>query len=402
MKQRVQGLTAIVAAIVIGSLGVVFALNHVRAAGASIYFSPASHSVAQGATTTFTVRANTGGANIDVAGLAITYDTAALEFVGASAASSPISNPAGSGAAYKNNGGTISGAYFTTTPVSGDIVLVTITFKARVSSGSASLQFSNPGANGTIIAGGGTDLGASLGSATVALTPPPATPAPSTPSSSPDKPTSNNSAPHNSSSGGSTSGYTATDTPAGTDPTARTPPQPGGESTALAGSVIPELKIGVFDKKNKPIKNKEVTLRSEPQTVKTDGDGFAIFKHVPIGNHTLSYRQGDTVHEMPIYVANGDVQTVVFDFAQRNLIIMWTILTALALSVAALVTVLVRRSGGFNFPSIKRRNPPSQPGPLGPNGATNFAPPTMHHKHSSTPGMIVGTPDGVKTFPEDK
>jgi hypothetical protein len=168
--------------------------------------------------------------------------------------------------------------------------------------------------------------------------------------------------------------------------------------------VIPELKVGVFDKNNKPLKNKEVTLHSEPQTVKTDGDGFAIFKNVPIGDHTLSYKLGGATHETPVYVASADTQTVVFEFEQRNLIIMWTILSGLALSVGALVFVLIRRSGGINSPRIKPRGPQSPAGPLGPNGATGFAPPQAHHWHAHTPasGMVVGGPDGVKKFSEDK
>lgn len=410
MKLHVQSLSAIVASIIIGSIGVVLALNHARAAGASIYFSPASRTVTQGATTTFTVRANTGGANADVAELAITYDTSKLEFAGVSAANSPINTPAGQGAAYKNSGSTISGSYFTLSPISGDIVLATITFKARVASGNTSVQLVSPGAGGTLIGGGGTDLGASLGSATVNFTAPPTNnPAPNNPgsggstgSSTPNKPT----APNNNSSGGnSSSGDPTTNTPTNTDPTASTGVQSEGEPILAASDVIPELKIGVFDKKNQPLRNKEVTLHSEPQSVQTDGDGFAVFKNVPIGDHTLSYDLNGTTHEMPVYVASADVQTVVFDFTQRNIMILWAILSTFVLAVAALVAVLIRRSGGaINFPRIRPRGPKPPTGPLGPNGATDFAPPKPHHWHSrsSAPGMVVGGPDGVKTFTEDK
>jgi len=406
VKPRVQKLSAILAAIIVGSTGVVFALSQVRAAGASIYFSPTSRSVVQGATTSFTVRANTGGANVDTAALTVTYDAAKLEFAGVSAGSSPISTPV---APYGNSGSTITGAYYTTTPVSGDIVLATITFKARVSSGSAAVQLSTSGANGTLLASGGSDLGAALGAATVSFTAAPTTPAPSNPGTpaptpttpTPSKPTTNN--PSSPSSGGSTSGNPATSTPTNNDPYSPAATQTEGEPVIAVSDVIPELKVGVFDKNNKPLKNKEVTLYSEPQTVKTDGDGFALFKNVPVGNHTLSYKLGNTTHEMPVYVATADAQTVIFDIAQRNLIIMWTLLAGLVLSVAALVVVLVRRSGG-NFPFIKPRGPKTPTGPLGPNGATNFAPPQTHHWRSRVPisGMVVGGPDGVKKFTEDK
>lgn len=406
---KIQKLPAILAAIIIGSTGVVFALSQVRAAGASIYFSPTSRTVTQGATATFTVRANTGGASVDAAALTINYDTSKLEFAGVSAASSPISSPV---AAYSNSGGTITGAYYTTTPISGDIVLATVTFKARVSSGTATVQLSTSGVNGTLIASGGSDLGATLGAATVNFTAPPATPAPSTPSPTPSSPTTPNNKPSSNqsqSNGGNNSSpdnNAGSDTPTPTDTSSPGPTaQDDGGPILSASDVIPELKVGVFDKKNKPLRNKEVTLHSEPQTVKTDGDGFAVFANVPIGDHTLSYKLGDAVHEMPVYVASADAQTVVFDFAQRNLIIMWTILSALVLSVAALVVVLIRRSGGtINFPRIRPRGPKSPSGPLGPNGATDFAPPKAHHWHSrsSAPGMVVGGPDGVKTFTEDK
>lgn len=403
MKQKVQRLSAVLAAIVMGSIGVVFALSHVRAAGASIYFSPTSRSVAQDATTSFTVRANTGGASVDTAALTITYDTAKLEFAGVSAGSSPISTPV---APYSNSGGTITGAYYTTTPVSGDIVLATITFKARVNSGSATVQLSTSGANGTLLASGGSDLGAVLGSATVSFTAAPTTPAPSNPSnptSTPASPTTNKSTTSSTPSGGSASSSPTTSAPTNTDPSSPADTQTEGEPIIAATDVIPELKVGVFDKNSKPLRNKEVTLHSEPQTVKTDGEGFAIFKNVPVGNHTLSYELGDTTHEMPVYVASADAQTVVFDITQRNLIIMWTILAGLALSVAALVTVLIQRSGGLNFPFIKPRGPKTPTGPLGPNGATDFAPPQPHRWHSHTPpsGMVVGGPDGVKKFSEN-
>lgn len=406
MKPQIQRLSAILVAIIIGSTGVVFTLSHVRAAGASIYFSPASRSVTQGATTTFTVRANTGGASVDTAALTIKYDATKLEFAGVSAASSPISSPV---ATYSNSGDTITGAYYTTAPISGDIVLATVTFKARVSSGSATVQLSTSGTNGTLIASGGSDLGAALEPATVSFAAAPTTPAPSNPTPTPSNPTtssptSNKPQP----SGGNTSsgGNAGADTPTSADtssPSATT--QDDGGPILAASDVIPELKVGVFDKKNKPLKNKEVTLHSEPQTVKTDGDGFAVFTDVPIGDHTLSYKLSGVTHAMPVYVANADAQTVVFDFAQRNIIIMWTILSALLLSVAALVVVLLRRSGhSINFPRIRPRGPKPLTGPLGPNGATDFASPKPHHwrSRSSASGMVVGGPDGVKTFMEDK
>lgn len=405
MKLEVQRLSAILAAIIIGSVGVVFALSQVRAAGASIYFSPTSRSVVQGATTSFTVRANTGGANVDTAALTVTYDTTKLEFAGVSAGSSPISSPV---APYGNNGGTITGAYYTTTPVSGDIVLATITFKARVSSSNTTVQFSTSGANGTLLASGGTDLGATLGTATVSFTAAPTTPAPSnpgTPTPAPTNPTTNKPTTNSPStpSGNASNTSNTIGAPTNNDPSSPAATQVEGEPLIAASDVIPELKVGVFDKNNKPLRNKEVTLHSEPQTAKTDGDGFAVFKNVPIGNHTLSYETGGTTHEMPVYVATADAQTVVFDITQRNLIVMWALLAGLVLSVVALVTVLIRRSGG-TFPFINPRGPKAPTGPLGPNGATDFAPPQTHHWRSRVPisGMVVGGPDGVKKFKGDK
>ena len=120
-------------------------LKTVQAAGGSIALSPNSVSLANGATTTVTVVANTNGVAISTADIALTYDASKLQVVSIT--------PVGltEGANYANNGsGTIQGgAYKSAAPFPVGGTLLSVTFKAKVGTGSAALQLSTAGAYGT-------------------------------------------------------------------------------------------------------------------------------------------------------------------------------------------------------------------------------------------------------------
>lgn len=116
--------------------------------------------------------------------------------------------------------------------------------------------------------------------------------------------------------------------------------------------------VGVFDKNHKPVKNKEVTLHSDPLTATTDKTGFATFTDVSPGTHTLIYSQGNQEYNSEVVVANNvvtedGVQTaptqslsVVYGFEQKDnwLTNNWLIVVLLVVLVAAFATILMRRN----------------------------------------------------------
>lgn len=62
--------------------------------------------------------------------------------------------------------------------------------------------------------------------------------------------------------------------------------------------------ILVKDKDGKIVKNKNVTLRSDPQTVKSDSEGAAVFKNVAPGDHNVEVESGSKVLSGSITVAD--------------------------------------------------------------------------------------------------
>ena len=120
-----------------------------------------------------------------------------------------------------------------------------------------------------------------------------------------------------------------------------------------------QVRIGVFDKENKPLRNADVTFHSTPQTAKTDGDGFVTLTGVAPGSHHLTYVSGGKTYSQEITVAN-DVKTdgskqvaatqsfsVVYDVTQAS--VTWV----RYLTVAVLLLTLA--AGGYFFINKQRR-----------------------------------------------
>lgn len=159
-------IASLVLALLLSGAGLLF--GTASAASAQIYVSPASSGVQSGSNVTVAVRANTGGSNADTAQVTLTYDPSKLTFVSVSTSGSPITG----GANYANTGSSIAGGAYTTSPVSGDILLFSATFRANVSSGSTTLGFSTSGVYDTEIDSSGTSLGAALVGGTVSFSQP--------------------------------------------------------------------------------------------------------------------------------------------------------------------------------------------------------------------------------------
>ncbi len=115
-----------------------FVASPVQAA-ANFYLSPVSLTVNQNTNFSVEVLVNTGGDSVNAVQANLSYDAAKLEFVNISTTNSAFEIEA------ENTGGagTISLGRGTLTAKSGDLLIATITFKALLGSGSATLSFSS-------------------------------------------------------------------------------------------------------------------------------------------------------------------------------------------------------------------------------------------------------------------
>lgn len=359
--------------LITGFISGVFLLQNAKAAGGNFHvFSAGSGSVAVGANISVPVYINTGGQLVDSIDMTFTYDSSKLEFQSASASGSPFNQSP----IYNNTGNSIVGGAYTTTAVSGDKLVFTAVFKAKVGSGSATVQV----AAGSAAYGSGNSIGAALGSGTISFTTP-VCPAGYT-GTYPNcvAPTSGGGTGGN--TGGSTGGNTGTGNTGGSNgtgntgnsngnskpatnnngtsqtPTSPTTTTPTTETTTAPG-VIPELSIGIYDKNHKPLKQKKVTLHSEPQTVTTDDKGIAKFKNVPVGDHTLVYTDAGKEYSQPLTLAsdlianagsNGvpttNATAVVFPIEQKSN-------TGLLVATSAGLALILALAGGWFL--IKRR-----------------------------------------------
>ncbi|OGY23208.1 MAG: hypothetical protein A2172_02405 [Candidatus Woykebacteria bacterium RBG_13_40_15] len=130
-KLLIAGLVSIILIFPLAPLSKVFA-------GGSLYLSPGSATVVQGATFSVSVRVNTGGTPANAVTANLTYPTASLDFLGISSAGSAFEIEAPS----SGGGGSITISRGTLSPVVGDKLLATLTFRAKVSSGLATVSFS--------------------------------------------------------------------------------------------------------------------------------------------------------------------------------------------------------------------------------------------------------------------
>lgn len=129
-------------------------------AAASLYLSPASSSVAQGSSFSVSVRVNTGGDGVNAVQANLSYPVDKLDFLGISTYGTAFEIQAentGGGGSIRIGRGHVGS-------VTGDQLVATITFKAKPSSGSATVGFTSGSAvvrtsdNKNIISGksGGT------------------------------------------------------------------------------------------------------------------------------------------------------------------------------------------------------------------------------------------------------
>ena len=62
------------------------------------------------------------------------------------------------------------------------------------------------------------------------------------------------------------------------------------------------LRVLVLGKDNAPLRNKSITIHSEPQTGKTDGDGAVVFNELAPGTHEVRYQDGDSTYKANVVV----------------------------------------------------------------------------------------------------
>jgi hypothetical protein len=149
------------------------ALALVQAAGASaagerLYLSPGSRTVAQGATFTVAIRVG-AGAGVNAAQADLAYPADLLDYVSASYGGSAFSVQAAS----SGGGGSVHLARGSLSTLTGDQLLATLTFRAKVAAGSANIAF----VGGSGLASDGADVPSSKAGASISFRPP-ATPAP--------------------------------------------------------------------------------------------------------------------------------------------------------------------------------------------------------------------------------
>jgi hypothetical protein len=143
-------------------------------AGASLYLSPSSTNVYGGSTFSVSVRANTGGASVNAVQANLTYPADKLDFYGIGTGGTSFEITAegsGGSGSIKIGRGTVSAK-------SGDLLVATVTFKAKPSSGSATVSF----AGGSTVVSSSTNKsilsGSSGGTYTFSEAPPPPKPKP--------------------------------------------------------------------------------------------------------------------------------------------------------------------------------------------------------------------------------
>lgn len=373
-------------------------------AGGSLYLSPGARTVSQGSSFYVSVRANTGGAPVNAVQANLSYDASKLDFLGIGAGGSVFGIQAeGSG-----GGGSVRIGRGTIGSVSGDVLVATVTFRARVSSGSATVSFAggsemdnsgNPIEAGT---SGGTYTFSSVAAQSESVQ------SGGGGSTTSTTPTANNTPvlkisdlkvtdvsrsqatvvwktkdPADSlveyGTGGQfflsassvdlvkdhkvtiATGLTAAQT---YNLRVKSKDSAGNIGTSGAIDFITEgfkVKIKLNDGRGKPIPGAQVTLYSEPQVAKTDTDGVAEFSNVSSGKHAISIEYKGKRDVQQVDVKEAD-QPQSFDVKVASIVVSpkvnW-------LYVLVPVVTLIIVAAGFSFYWFrvrkKRSPPPSNP-----------------------------------------
>lgn len=143
-------------------------------AGASLYLSPGGSTVTQGSSFSVSVRTNTGGAKVNAVQANLSYPADKLDFLGISTGGTSFEITAeGSG-----GGGSIRMGRGTVSAKSGDLLIATVSFRAKPSSGSATVSFTG----GSAVVSSSTNKsilsGSSGGTYSFSEAPPPPKPKP--------------------------------------------------------------------------------------------------------------------------------------------------------------------------------------------------------------------------------
>ena len=186
MQSIFQKINYVAATLLFTFTSLIATASPVFAASASLSLSPASTSAVIGSSFNIGIYVNTGGNNVNAVQANLTYPANQLDFVSISSSAA-----FGVDAQSTGGGGSVTIARGNIQPVSGNQLVATVRFKAKVSTGTATISFRD----GTSVVSGSTGIlgaGATKG-ATVALKPvPAATPAAPAPAKDTAAPTISN------------------------------------------------------------------------------------------------------------------------------------------------------------------------------------------------------------------
>lgn len=120
-----------------------------------------------------------------------------------------------------------------------------------------------------------------------------------------------------------------------------------------------QVTLTVTDKNHHPLKNKTVTLHSDPLTAKTNAKGEVTFTDVPLGLHHVVYAAGKKTYTQDVTVVNNiqtvaDAQSakpqtflVAYNFEQSSLNLTWLWFGIILFVLVA--TIVLARTGHLGF-----------------------------------------------------
>lgn len=132
------------------------------------------------------------------------------------------------------------------------------------------------------------------------------------------------------------------------------------------------VEVTALDKNNKPLKNRTLTMRSDPLEGKTDKNGKVVFSDASPGKHSVEYEAGGKTYVRDILVDNSGitdvkgVQTatpqafaIIYDDLEESAIsgaAVWALVGTLVLVAGiVIVSILGKNSGGGPLGGLKRR-----------------------------------------------
>ena len=359
-----------------------FAISVARVyAAGNFYLSPASKSVSQGASFAVAIRVNSSSP-INAVQANLSYPADKLNFVSISSAGSAFALQVESSAG--NGSVRIARGLIGTT--SGDKLIATVTFRAKVNSGSAVVSFA--GGTQAVNSSGGAVVTASSGGTYTFTNPPPPPPPPPPPDTVAPK-ISDVKVTATSFKGATIEWKTDEDATSAVEFGVNTKYGLAGETAGVTKAhkvtIVSEIliagvtyhfrvksadsagnasvgqdgtfktkgylvRIKVVDNQGKPVQGAKVTLASEPQTTKTDKAGIATFSDVAAGKHLVTVETGGKVQTSSIDVkestekeiAEGKVATQSFEtkVTSKDFLLYYLALVALGIVLLSMVGYL--------------------------------------------------------------